>query len=171
MPIERPRVRPMTTRSFATAIVVASLAMLLASTPAPAERLDPAHALALQLVANERAAWDKYVRRDLEGSRPLLADDYADVQGDGSVLDREGHLAFVPQANVEWHELDRFHVIRLAPDAALVTYRARARDRGAEQTYQADVTSGWSRRQGRWLNTFYRETPTPPESPAASPAQ
>lgn len=124
--------------------------------------------LAEQLIGHERAAWDKYVRRDLEGSRPLLAVDYADVQVDGSVLDREGHLAFVPEANVEWYELDRFHVFLLSADAALVTYRARSRDRGANGLYQADVTSGWSRRDARWVNTFYRETPTPPEQPAAA---
>lgn len=154
MPIDRPWGRA------AMWIVAALLSALLVATRAAAEKLTPEDPLARELVANERAAWDKYARRDLEGSRPLLADDYADVQGDGSVLDREGHLSFVPQADVEWYELDRFHVIRLAPDAALVTYRARAQDRGAEEPYQADVTSGWSRRDGRWLNTFYRETPT-----------
>ena len=56
----------------------------------------------------------------------------------------------------------------LSADAALVTYRARSRDRGANGLYQADVTSGWSRRDARWVNTFYRETPTPPEQPAAA---
>ena len=155
MRIDRPQVRG------AMWIVAALLSTLLGATPASAEKLTTGDPLARELVGHERAAWDKYARRDLEGSRPLLADDYADVQGDGSVLDREGHLAFVPQADVEWFELDRFHVIRLAHDAALVTYRARARDRGAKgPPYQADVTSGWSRRDGRWLNTFYRETPT-----------
>jgi len=156
MPIDRPRMRA------AMWIAAALLSTLLGVTGARAEKLPAEDPLARELVAHERAAWDKYARRDLEGSRPLLADDYADVQGDGSVLDREGHLAFVPQANVEWFELDRFHVMRLAPDAALVTYRARSRDRGAKDLYEADVTSGWSRRDGRWLNTFYRETPTAP---------
>jgi glyoxylase I family protein len=169
MPNDRPRVRAVTRGSIAMSCVAVLVSMLLAPSSARADRLAADDPLARELVAHERAAWDKYARRDLEGSRPLLAGDYADVQGDGSVLDREAHLAFVPQANVEWHELDRFHVIRLAPDAALVTYRARARDRGADEVYQADVTSGWSRRKGRWLNTFYRETPTAPER-ASSPA-
>lgn len=154
MPIDRPRMRA------ATWIAAALLSTLLGATCVRAEKLPSDDPLARQLVSHERAAWDTYARRDLEGSRPLLADDYVDVQTDGSLLDREGHLAFVPQADVEWFELDRFHVVRLARDAALVTYRARARDRGAQDLYQADVTSGWSRREGRWLNTFYRETPT-----------
>lgn len=171
MPIDRPRVRAATTIRIAMSSVAAILLLtLLIPASALAERLPPEDPLARQLIAHERAAWEKYARRDLEGSRPLLADDYADVQGDGSVLDRGGHLAFVPEANVEWHELDRFHVIRLSPDAALVTYRARARDRGAQEVYQADVTSGWSRRKGRWLNTFYRETPTASESAPADAA-
>jgi hypothetical protein len=150
MPIDRLRVRAV------ALLLVLSLGPVLAH----AEQLGADDALARQLIANERGAWDKYAKRDVEGSRPPMADDYADVQGDGSVLDREAHLAFVPEANVEWYELDRFQVIRLSPDAAVVTYRARARDRGAKDQYQADVTSGWSRRKGRWLNTFYRETPT-----------
>ncbi|MCC2655943.1 MAG: hypothetical protein K0Q76_1051 [Panacagrimonas sp.] len=166
MPTDRPRVRVATSMS----IVAILLSMLLGAARVAAEPLAADDALARQLIAHEQAAWDKYVRRDLEGSKPLLADDYADVQGDGSVLDRAGHLAFVPEANVEWHALDRFHVIRLAPDAALVTYRAQARDRGANDTYQADVTSGWSRRKGRWLNTFYRETPTAAETAPATAA-
>ena len=169
MPIDRPRVRAATNPSLAMSLLLTILLMLLGSTRALAELLPPEDALTRQLIASEHGAWEKYVRRDLAGSRPPMADDYADVQGDGSVLDREGHLAFVPEANVEWHELDRFHVIRLAPDAALVTYRARARDRGATEVYQADVTSGWSRRKGRWLNTFYRETPTAPEAAPATP--
>ena len=111
MPIHRPWVRT------AMWIAAACLSTLLGTARVAAETLVPDDALARQLVAHERAAWDKYVRRDLEGSRPLLADDYADVQGDGSVLDREGHLAFVPQADVAWHELDRFQVIRLAAAA------------------------------------------------------
>lgn len=116
------------------------------------------------LIDRERQSWAKYVARDVEGSRPALADDYVDVQSDGSVLDRAGHLAFVPEAKVEWHELDRFNVFRLAPDAAVVTYRARSRDHGSQETYQADVTAGWSLRDGQWKATFYRETPTPPEA-------
>jgi hypothetical protein len=157
MPIHRLRVRA----------VVLLLFLLLSPLSVRAEPLNADDALARQLIANERGAWDKYAKRDVEGSRPAMAEDYADVQGDGSVLDREAHLAFVPEANVEWYELDRFHVIRLSPDAAVVTYRARARDRGAKDPYEADVTSGWSRRKGRWLNTFYRETPTAPETAAA----
>lgn len=120
-----------------------------------------------QLIENERDSWKKYVAHDLEGSRPLLAADYADVQSDGTVLDREGHLAFVPKANVEWHELDRFNVFLLSDDSAVVTYRARSRDHGTKDVYQADVTAGWSRRDGKWMATFYRESPTPPEAAGA----
>lgn len=150
------------------AISLCSLALLCG---AQAGEIKPGSAqarLAEQLIAHERAAWRNYAERNLEASATLLAEDYADVQTDGTVLDRAGHLAFVPEANLEWHELDRFHVFLLAPDAAVVTYRARARDRGAKEEYQAEVTAGWSRRGKRWVATFYRETPTPP-APASKP--
>lgn len=157
-----------------TGILETILALLLAAAlgPVRAGELRPGSAqwpLAEQLIANERAAWENYARRDLAASAKVLAEDYADVQTDGTVLDRAGHLAFVPEANLEWHELDRFHVFLLAPDAAVVTYRARARDRGAQEEYQAEVTAGWSLRAKRWVNSFYRETPTPPEPVAKKP--
>lgn len=165
MPIDRLRVRAVI---IVTSLVFSALLLVLSATPAHAEMLPPENKLARELVANEQAAWDKYAKRDLEGSRPLLAADYADVQTDGSVLDRNGHLAFVPEAKTEWFELDRFHVFRLSDDAAVVTYRARARDKGSSDLYIADVTAGWSRRGKRWVATFYRETPTPPEKKPAA---
>lgn len=127
--------------------------------------------LAELLITNEHNAWTHYAKRDLEASGRLVAKDYGDVQADGSVLDRAGHLAFVPEANVEWHKLDHFHVFRLSPDAAVVTYRARSRDRGAKEEYAAAVTSGWSRRDGAWINTFYRETETAVEVEAEADAE
>lgn len=150
---------------FVAVIVFGSVGLTLPS--AQAEELKSGSlrwATAEQLIGHERSAWRNYAQRDLEASGKLLAEDYGDVQTDGTVLDRAGHLAFVPQANLEWHELDRFHVFMLSPDAAVVTYRARARDRGSGDEYQADVTAGWSRRGRGWVNTFYRETPTPPEA-------
>lgn len=156
---------------FLSAIVFGVLALVLACAQAGEIKAGSKQwSLAEQLIANERAAWSNYAKRDLEASAKLLAADYADVQTDGSVLDRAGHLAFVPEANLEWHELDRFHVFLLAPDAAVVTYRARARDVGAREEYQAEVTAGWSRRNKRWVATFYRETPTTPEAPATAGA-
>ena len=153
----------------AVAAAPAPVASPAAGTPPvePAPQTD-AEDIAPMLIERERASWAKYVARDVDGSRPAMAGDYVDVQSDGKVLDREGHLAFVPDANVEWHELDRFNVFRLAPDAAVVTYRARSRDKGSKDTYQADVTAGWSLREGQWMATFYRESPTPPEPPDAA---
>lgn len=153
------------------AMLLCSAAMTSGAARAEEIRADsPRWATAQQLIGHERAAWSNYAQRDVEASRRLLAADYADVQTDGSVLDAAGHLAFVPQAKLEWHQLDQFHVFALAPDAALVTYRARARDRGASETYEAACTSGWSLRGKSWVNTFYRETPVPAAEPAEGSA-
>ncbi len=153
------------------AVILLFLGAALAGTTACGKTAAPSATkladVAPQLIGNERDSWKKYVARDLDGSRGLLAADYADVQGDGTVLDREGHLAFVPKADVEWHELDRFNVFLLSEDSAVVTYRARSRDHGTKHVYQADVTAGWSRRDGKWVATFYRESPTPPEASGA----
>jgi hypothetical protein len=139
--------------------------------PARAEEIVSGSArwpIAQKLIENEREAWRTYALRDVQASGRLLAGDYADVQPDGTALDRAGHLGFVPKANVEWYELDQFRVFRLSADAALVSYRARSRDRGSADEYRATVVSGWSRRAKTWLNTFYKETPTAPEAAPAA---
>lgn len=119
--------------------------------------------LVRRLTGYEQEAWRLYARRDVRNSRRRLAADYSDLQADGRVLDRAGHLAFVPTASLASWRLDQFRVFRLTPTSVIVSYRARTRDRAeggetAEST--ALVTSGWALRRGEWLNIFYRETPS-----------
>lgn len=150
-------------RLFVSIALAAGLA--LAALPAAAEDVTESarhRTLVQTLTAYEREAWAAYARRDLAAAPARLAADYSDLQADGTVLDRAGHVAFVPDANIASLELDQFRVFRLSPDAALVTYRALFRENttaGPGPRNVALVTSGWARRGGRWLNVFYRETP------------
>ena len=116
------------------------------------------------LIGYEREAWAAFSRRDVAAAPARLAADYSDLLTDGGVLDRAGHVAFFPEANLASYELDQFRVFRLSRDAALVTYRARVRQNtssGPGPATTALVTSGWARRRGRWLSVFYRENPAP----------
>jgi len=79
------------------------------ATAAPAHR-----ALTTALIGYEREAWAAYSRRDVAAPHRLAAD-YSDLQADGSVLDRAGHLAFVPEANLASYELDQFRASASAP--------------------------------------------------------
>jgi hypothetical protein len=53
-------------------------------------------------------------------------------------------------------ESKNFRVTTLNKDAAVVTYHvdARALIQGNEISMKNSVTSGWARRQGKWLNVF-----------------
>lgn len=149
-------------RLFASFALAAGLA--LAALPAAAEDVTDAarhRTLVQTLTGYEREAWATYARRDVVNAPARLAADYSDLQADGTVLDRAGHVAFVPDADLASWTLDQFRVFRLSPDVALVTYRARSRENtatGPGPESVAWITSGWARRGGRWLNVFYRET-------------
>ena len=142
-----------------------ALALCLVS-PASSEDITQSAAhrpLTQQLIRHERDAWAAYSRRDTSAPN-RLAQDYSDLQADGTVLDAAGHLAFVPEANLASYELDQFRVFRLSPESAIVAYRARTRENtpsGPGPTATALVTSAWALRGGRWLNVFYRETAAP----------
>lgn len=147
--------------------LAAAACLAVSAAPAAAEDVTDvaAHRTLVQtLTGYEREAWATYARRDVAAAPARLAADYSDLQTDGTVLDRAGHLAFVPEANLADYSLDQFRVFRLTPDSALVTYRARSRENtasGPGPQSVALVTSGWARRDGRWLNVFYREVPAP----------
>jgi len=109
------------------------------------------------LIANERAAWDVYARRDVDAPN-LLSDDYVDLLPGGEASDRTAHLAAIVDADLTAYSLEGFRVIRLNDEAMLVTYEADWASSDGE-TGRVAVTSGWALRDGQWLNVFYRETP------------
>ena len=63
-------------------------------------------------------------------------------------------LEFLSKAHLKEYELTNFRVTMLNPDAAIVTYNVNARAviQGTEISMYNAVTSGWARRDGRWLN-------------------
>ncbi len=63
-------------------------------------------------------------------------------------------LEFLSNADLKKYELTNFRVTMLNPDAAIVTYNvdARAVIQGKEMSMHNAVTSGWAKREGRWLN-------------------
>lgn len=66
------------------------------------------------------------------------------------------------------YSLSKFRVVMLDKDAAIVVYEAVAHgsesqtaahdlEKGKVSAIHVTVTSAWARRNGRWLNVFYRE--------------
>ena len=127
-----------------------------------------------QLVAGETRFWELVKQKQFDAFAADVPADYVDIFPDGSVHGRAEVLDYIRGVDLRSYTLTDFHVVMLSPDAAIVTYVARARavetraqtrpaEKGQEAESHAACTSGWARRDGRWVNVFYRENDLPPE--------
>lgn len=90
----------------------------------------------------------------MEGFAKFLADDFYDIFPDGQERTKSELLEFLKGADLKEYHLSHFRVTMLNEEAAIVTYRVEARAviGGAEHAMKNAVTSGWAKREGRWLN-------------------
>jgi uncharacterized protein (TIGR02246 family) len=112
------------------------------------------------IVTLERRGWEALCGP--EGAafyEELMADDGLMVFP-GLVLDKAATLRAIAEAP-PWStfELDDVREITPSPDSALVTYRASAR-RGSGG-YEANMTSVYAHRDGRWRLLLHQQTPIP----------
>jgi hypothetical protein len=84
------------------------------------------------------------------GLMSLIADDFVEFGRSGAIWTRESIRASLEGPMRSPVPMERFEVARLADDVALVTYR------GAN----ANRSSVWVRRDGRWRLRFHQGTPT-----------
>jgi ketosteroid isomerase-like protein len=106
------------------------------------------------LIAHEQKTWSLIKQKDLKGFASYLADDFYDIFPDGEERTKSELLEFLSGAELKDFRLSNFRVTMLNPDAAIVTYQvdARAVIAGREISMKNSVTSGWSKRGGKWLN-------------------
>jgi hypothetical protein len=106
------------------------------------------------LVDHERQTWALIQQKDLEKFATYLAEDFYDIFPDGAERSKPQLLEFLSKAHLKEYELTNFRGTMLNPDAAIVTYNVDARVviQGTEISMHNAVTSGWARRDGRWLN-------------------
>jgi len=111
------------------------------------------------LIDLEKSTWVLYKNKDVKAFEALTTSDFYDIYSDGVVVNRERWLKDMMDAEVQDSTLTDFHVIMLNKDAAIIVYTAVAHAlfRGKQQTIHNAVTSGWGKRNGKWLNVFYRE--------------
>ncbi|MBB5830741.1 nuclear transport factor 2 family protein [Brachybacterium aquaticum] len=115
------------------------------------------------LLALEEQVWQAQVRGDADAERELLSEDFVGVTPAG-ILDLAAHLGELDDGPItERFALSQARVLPIAPDAALLVYRAEHRaaggaGRGAEAEV-AFISSLWQRREGRWWNTFSQDVP------------
>lgn len=142
-----------------------ALTMLLASTlaglfmPSPPSTQVGA-AVEELLISNEKRTWELYKNKDVKALAELTSDDFYDIYPAGEVVDKKRYLQDVLEIEVKDYSLSDFKVIMLNEGAAVVVYKAQTHAfvKSKELKSEVAVTSGWARREGRWLNVFYRES-------------
>ena len=128
------------------------------------ERLYPADTL----IAYENETWSLIERKDLKRFASYLAEDFYDIFPDGKERTKSELLEFLSGADLKDYRLSNFRVTMLNADAAIVTYHvdARAFIQGREISMENSVTSGWAKRDGRWLNVSAVASARPREGQA-----
>ena len=148
-------------RYITGAAIVAGLSLAL-STGALAAAPDP---LAATLIALERQSWVAWQGHDGKFFDGFLSDDHVEMTP-GGPTSKAVVVAGVAGGGctVASYAVDHFTVTRLAPDTALLTYRA-AQDTscgGAKVPSPVWATSLFVRKAGHWRNALYVHTAIPP---------
>jgi hypothetical protein len=116
-----------------------------------------------QIQALEERLLDRRVRASPSLLGELLADDFLEFGSSGRVWTRQEILAALRAEPAVRFTIRDFRVRRVARDAALATYRARA-EPGSGGSPQASLRSSlWVWRVDRWQIVFHQGTPTMPD--------
>jgi hypothetical protein len=119
------------------------------------------------LIAYEKQSWEAVKRKDYKTFESFLADDFYDIFANGKGVTKSELLQnYIRGVNLIDYSLNDFKVIMLNNDAAIVVYTALAHGTESQaksrkvkvSEIHAAVTSGWAKRNGKWLNVFYRES-------------
>jgi hypothetical protein len=114
--------------------------------------------LAEQLLACEKKLLDPILRRNPEKLASLLDDDFVEFGSSGRIYDKRQVLYHLSRQVPAVLAIQEFRVFELGPDAALVTYRARADSgKGRDEKYSLR-SSVWVQRAGEWKLIFHQGT-------------
>ena len=121
--------------------------------------VDEATAVALE---HERQVWEALVNGDRVADERLLAADFLGVYPTG-FAGRDEHVAqFASEPTVATYEIVSPRCVPISDDAVLIAYDARF-TRPGRSPERMFVSSIWTRRDDRWVNTFSQDTPAPVE--------
>lgn len=113
-----------------------------------------------QVIALEKQAWEEWKNKNRGFVQNFLADDAFFVYGDG-VVNKTQIVKAIGSCEFKSYSLDNFRFLMLDKNAVLLTYTT-AQDivcGGKTQPAMVRSTSVYVKRSGKWLNTFYMETP------------
>ena len=149
-------------------LLVIALASLAFAPPLPAQDAKPDSAAVAAvkdtLVKLEKQSWEAWKNHDGKFFSEFLSDDHVEM-GFRGPTNKATVVGAVSGAvcTVKSYEVDKFELAMLAPDTALLTYRA-AQDTtcgGKAVPSPVWVSSLLMKRGGRWVNVLYQQSAGP----------
>ena len=124
------------------------------------EKTSKNNSVEAQIIALEKASWEAWKNRDAKWYQNNLTDDALNVTS-GSVSDKSQQIKNLGDCEVKSFSLDNFKFLSLDKNAALITFTAvmDAVCNGKTVPSTALASSVYVKRDGKWLNILYTDTP------------
>jgi hypothetical protein len=106
-----------------------------------------------QAVANEKSLFAADQKHDMEAIKSMVADDFVDINKDGSSENKAELLKEIPTLKLLHYEQQNFRVVAMGPYAYSISYDSDATMIGAdgkEVHAQNALNTVWLWRDGRW---------------------
>lgn len=105
---------------------------------------------------------EKLLQPDVRRSEPalegLLADEFVEFASDGVTYNKAEVIVALQREDSYTRSLTNFHLVPLAENFALATYRASRRNVASGDTVESLRSSVWAHRNGRWQLVFHQGT-------------
>lgn len=106
-----------------------------------------------QAIANEKDLFAADQKHDMDAIKSMVADDFIDLNKDGSSEDKASLLKEIPTIKLLHYEQKNFRVVSMGPYAYSISYDSDATVLGADgkETHaQNGLNTVWIWRDGRW---------------------
>lgn len=134
--------------------MVVGMALLTASAFAQAQGAMPPLPITYdQAVANEKNLFAADQKHDMDAIKSMVADDFVDVNKDGSTESKTELLKEIPTLKLLRYEQKNFRVVSMGPYSYSISYDSDATVIGAdgkEKRAQNGLNTVWIWRDGRW---------------------
>jgi hypothetical protein len=125
-----------------------------------------------EAIPKEKAAWEAIKNKDYDGFANMVAADAFEVTPTG-VNDKAQTVANVRDFEPSEFTFSDWKFLSLDKDAFVVTYsvNSKGKYKGTEFQESARASSGWVKRDGKWVSIYHQECEIKPASPPPPPAK
>lgn len=143
---------------FLALIAVGSL--LIGSKVIAEDSSDAKNAALLKAVQKLDVAFEK---QDDATIRGLIDKNHISIAPSYQFFNRKDQLKHLPKLKITLFETAPKTILHLTPRTALISYRAKLEGTYAGKPLPArvQILESWVKRQGKWIETSYQETPIP----------